>query len=285
MQLPRTLQTGVAAVCAAALVGAPLLVPTTSSASSSVTAEAAMQSITIKVAKKAITVRGARGLDAGRVRVAVKGQGTAEIVMFDRGYQARDFQKDLGAFERRNDIKALKRMLANTTILGGLQPGATGTMMLPKAGTYTVFSFASRDHAILRAGAARKSPTPDVDGKIIGRAGPKWGGSTHLPAKGTFLFKNADRTKVPHFVVLQQVAEGTTVDQVMEALQSEQEGPPPSFILPASLETGSLSVGRKMTVDYDLPAGQYAVLCFFPDPNMKGMPHAMMGMVKMIHLM
>jgi hypothetical protein len=268
-------------VCAASLVAAPLLVPTSASA---VRAEAAMQSITIKVSKDAITVRGARGLDAGRVKVAVKGKGTAEVLMFDRGYDLRAFKKDLGAFERRHDIKALKRSVARTTILGGLQPGTSGTIMLPRAGSYTIFSFASRGHAILKAGAARKSSTPDVDGKIIGRAGPNWGGSAHLPAKGTFLFKNADRT-APHFVLLQQVAEGTTTDQVLEALQSEEQGPPPSFILPAHLETGSLSPGRKMTVNYDLPPGQYVVLCFFPDPNMKGMPHAFMGMVKMIHLM
>ena len=39
-----------------------------------------------------------------------------------------------------------------------------------------------------------------------------------------------------------------------------------------------------MTVDYDLPAGQYVIMCFFPDPHMGGMPHALMGMLRMIHL-
>ena len=39
-----------------------------------------------------------------------------------------------------------------------------------------------------------------------------------------------------------------------------------------------------MTVDYDLPPGQYVVMCFFPDPKMDGMPHALMGMLEMIHL-
>jgi hypothetical protein len=86
-------------------------------------------------------------------------------------------------------------------------------------------------------------------------------------------------------VSLQQVAEGTTTDQVLEYLQSEEQGPPPSWALQAGMETGSLSPGRSMTVDYDLPAGQYVVMCFFPDPKMGGMPHAMMGMLRMIHLM
>ena len=53
----------------------------------------------------------------------------------------------------------------------------------------------------------------------------------------------------------------------------------------AGMETGSISPGTSMTVDYDLPAGQYVVMCFFPDPKMGGMPHALMGMLEMIHLM
>ena len=204
--------------------------------------------------------------------------------MFDRGYDTRDFRKDLAAFERKNDIKALKRFLANTEILGGVMPGGSGTVVLPKAGEYTVFSFGSRGLGAFTAGTAtRSAPAPDVDAKIVGRTGPKWGVSSTLPAKGTFLFKNADRT-VPHMVFLQQVAEGTTTDQFLAAFFSEEQGPPPEFVLPGHLDAGSLSPGRKMTVDYDLPPGQYMIMCLFPDPNMKGMPHAMMGMAEMIHL-
>ncbi len=66
-----------------------------------------------------------------------------------------------------------------------------------------------------------------MDGKIVGRTGPKWGGSSTLPAKGTFLFKNADQT-VPHFVYLQQVAEGTTTDQVLEVLRARSRARRPS---------------------------------------------------------
>lgn len=278
MRLLRSARTGIAVVCASTLVAAPLLVPTTASARG---AEAAIQSITIKVAKKAITVRGARGLDAGRIKVQVTGRGTAEILMFDRGYDIGDFREDVGKFERKNDIKALKRAIRNTEILGGVMPGMSGTLVLPKAGDYTVFSFASRGHAEISAAAGKSSPAPKHDAKIVGRTGPKWGGSSTLPAKGTLLFKNADRT-VPHFVVMQQVAVGTTVDQVMQALMSEEQGPPPEWFLPGSMETGSLSPGRSMTVNYKLPPGQYAVMCFFPDPNMKGMPHAFMGMIKMV---
>lgn len=280
MRLLRSVRAGIAVACASTLAAATL-VPAATAASTSSGAEAPLQSISIKIAKKAITVRGARGLEAGRIKVEVTGHGTAELLMFDRGYDFGDFRKDVGRFEGKNDIKALKRAIANTEILGGLQAGSRGTLVLPKAGDYTVFSFASRGHAEFSAAAGRRSPAPKHDAKVVSRTGPKWGGSSSLPEKGTLLFKNADST-VPHFVLMQQVAEGTTVDQVMQALMSEEQGPPPEWFRPGSMETGSLSPGRSMTVNYKLPPGQYALMCFFPDPKMKGMPHALMGMIKMV---
>jgi hypothetical protein len=281
MRLLRSARAGIAVACASTLVSAPLLVPTTSTAAPART-EAAMQSISIKVAKKAINVRGAKGLHAGRIKVKVSGKGVAEILMFQDGYEFADFRKDVAASDK-GDMKALKRAIARTTFVGGVQPGSSGTVVLPKAGDYTVFSFASRGHAEFRAAAKRQAKQPRVDGSIVGKTGPRWGGSSTLPAQGTFTFKNADST-TPHFVILQQVAEGTTTDQVLQALQSQQQGPPPDWFLSGSLETASLSPGRSMTVDYDLPAGQYVVMCFFPDPSMHGMPHALMGMLEMIHL-
>ena len=159
--------------------------------------------------------------------------------------------------------------------------------MLPSAGSYTPFSIGDRGlvvgDPILVRGAKRSSKVPRTDGRILATTGPAWGGSSTLPASGRFLFKNKGDTGVPHFVILQQVVEGTTTDQVLEYLQSGDEAPPP-WGLQAGLETGSISPGKSMTVDYDLPAGQYVVMCFFPDPKMDGMPHALMGMLEMIHL-
>ncbi|WP_107772405.1 cupredoxin domain-containing protein [Nocardioides sediminis] len=282
MRLLRSARAGIAVACASTLAAATLAPIASTASSSSAGAEAApLQSISIKVAKKAITVRGAKGLDAGRIEVSVTGRGVAEIMLFDRGYDEQDFRKDLGKFEQKNDIKALKRFLKNTEILGGVQPGSTGTIVLPKAGDYTVFSFGSRGLGRFSAAAGKSSPAPKHDAKIVGRTGPTWGGSSSLPKKGTLLFKNADKT-VPHFVLMQQVAEGTTTDQVLEFFMSEAQGPPPEWFLPGNLETGSLSPGRSMTVDYKLPPGQYVLVCFFPDPNMQGMPHAFMGMIEMV---
>lgn len=289
MQTYHIWRRGAAAACAAVLASATLLVPAGAQAHSpKATSQAALPHITAKATKVAVTLAGHEGLRAGRVRLTVKGAGTVEFARFARGYDVESFGADMGKFFAKGNIRALRRAVDNTTILGGFAAGGSGTIVLPRAGRYTAFTVGEQGliaGPTITVGARQKRPAPDVDGRIIAKRGLTWGGSSSLPAKGTFLFKNRRTAGVPHFVVLQQVTEGTTVDEVLEFLQSEQEdGPPPSWLERGAMDTGSLSPGQRMTVDYDLPPGQYAVLCFFPDPKMDGVPHAAMGMVKMIYL-
>ena len=288
MQMKR-LRKGVALIGATALACTPLLLaPTGATASpAAVSRQAAMPHLTATMGKKSITLTGTKGLSPGRVKFSVKGAGAVELALFAPGYDVTEFIADMNKFGAKNDIKALKRTLRNTQFLGGVSPGGSGTVVLPKAGTYAPFGFGQRGVIVGKAftlrGPARSSSVPRTDGRIIAKGGPSWGGASHLPSKGRFLFKNKGNTGVPHFVILQQVAEGTTTDTVLEYLQSGEEAEP-AWAMPAGMETGSISPGRSMTVDYDLPAGQYVVMCFFPDPKMGGMPHALMGMLEMIHL-
>ncbi|MCF6379674.1 hypothetical protein L2K70_18845 [Nocardioides KLBMP 9356] len=274
---------------AAALVCSPLLLaPGTANAKPvSVSSRAATPMLTATLTGKTIKVSGPSKLRPGRVRMSVSGKGVVELAMFRSGYDAADFAADVNKFGAKNDVKALKHALANTTILGGFEGGGSGTLVLPKAGSYTPFSLGDKGvvlgDPIMVKGAKRKSATPSTDGRIIAKAGLSWGGSSTLPAKGRLLFKNRGNTGVPHFIAMQQVQEGTTTDQVLEYFQSGDQGQP-SWGLPAGLETGSISPGKSVTVNYDLPPGQYVVMCFFPDPTMGGMPHAFMGMLEMIHL-
>jgi hypothetical protein len=265
MHMVERMRRAVAVVSATALVASPLLLsPTTASGSvAAKSSSAAMPLVKATLTRKKIRMSGVDGLRAGRVKLSVSGRGTVEFLMFDRGYDVDDFAKDVGRFASKGDVKALKRALANTEILGGVAGGGTGTIVFPKAGSYTPFSIGERGPVFGRPftlrSPVRSSRVPRTDGRIIAKNGPAWGGASHLPAEGRLLFKNRANTGVPHFVLLQQVAEGTTPDQVLEYLQSGAETPPP-WALPASFETGSLSPGRSMTADYDLPPGQYVVL-------------------------
>ncbi len=288
MHVPTGLRRVVAVVCATALASSPvLLVPSNAGASGTPTtsARAAMPHLTALLTKKTIRLKGADDLRAGRVKLSVVGRGPVEFAMFKAGYDVADFTADVNKFGAKNDVKALKRALKNTTIIGGMA-GGTGTIVFPKPGAYTPISLGGRGlvtgKTLVVQGPPRSSKAPSTDGSIIGKNGPSWGGASQLPMKGRFAFKN--KADEPHFVALLLFRGGTTTDQVLTYLQSGEEGAPP-WALQAGMETGTLSPGRSMTVDYDLPAGQYVVMCFFPDPKMGGMPHAMMGMLRMIHLM
>lgn len=292
MHVPIGLRRVVALVCATALASSPLLLaPTTTGASGATTttapaAPAAMPHLTAKATKRGISVKGTDGLRAGRVHLTVTGRATVEFVRFDEGYGPDDFVSDVNKCGEKCNVKALRRAIDNTTIIGGTTAGEA-TIVFPRAGTYAPFSVGERGVVVGKSfavsGPPRRAATPRVDGSIIAKRGLAWGGASSLPADGRFQFKNRRSAGVPHFVQLQQVVEGTTADQVLESFQAGPTGPPPPF-LEGTLITGTLSPGLSMTVDYDLPPGHYAVMCFFPDPDMQGMPHAFMGMIKIIQL-
>lgn len=244
-----------------------------------------MQQLTVTKTKKGLKVAGAKNLRAGHVRLVVKGKGDASIsvVRFAKGYDFKKFTKDYNA-SNEGDMKALKRIFAKTDFLGGLEPGATGTITLPKKGKYTVFWFGEKVQypTVIKAGKPKKSKAPKTDGKILAKKGNVWAGDDHLPTAGALAFNNG--SDQPHHLIMLGVEEGTTTQDVLDYLSEEPTGPPP-WATEGSLYADVISPGRKMTVDYDLPAGQYVLLCFIPDPSMDGMPHAMMGMIKMVHLM
>lgn len=253
------------------------------------TSRAAMPTITARVTPRSVTLSGVKGLHAGRAKLVVKGKGDTTVTFgtLKAGYSWESFSHDLMAGFGKNDAKAIKRVYARADALGGLAPGGTGTIVFPHPGKYFAFVFGDKgpsEPVWFTVGAKRATRTPNVDGRIVATNGPAWGGSASMPAKGTLLFKNAATTKVLHFVEMQRVVEGTTVDQVLATFQGPESQEPPPWLLRGSLSADVLSPGRSMTVDYDLPPGQYVLLCFMPDPRMNGMPHALMGMIEMIHL-
>jgi hypothetical protein len=114
---------------------------------------------------------------------------------------------------------------------------------------------------------------------VTTRNAKRFSGSHVLPASGTLTFHNT-ATNSPHFLVLQHVKRGTTRHQVIRALNSNGA---PRFILKDTVGTDVVSPGRSQTLSYKMPRGEYVEMCFFPDLQ-TGMPHALMGMVRVVHL-
>jgi hypothetical protein len=245
------------------------------------------------------TVTGPTTFAAGRVKLVVEAHGKtrgAEILRLDAGYTFADLRADLQAFGEsygrngptESGLKHLRHAVNHITAYGGLYAAKGtsrhGTVLLPGAGQYVVFNDSGRlpkAPTYLNVTAPQGPQYLPETGRIVRVRANKhrFGGDDVLPAKGDITFQNAN-LESPHFLVLQHVKEGTTRKDVLESFEADG---PPSFLRDGEQDIDLLSPHQSMTVHLNLPAGEYAELCFFPDLQ-DGTPHAFMGMVRMVHL-
>jgi hypothetical protein len=257
--------------------------------------------LTVKMSgKHSLDVTVPKRLTAGRVNVklvAGKGEQAFDVLRLRGSYTINDFGDDLAEFNASEQqgqptpdaLKAFNRLVRHTVFCGGLDSGTghktvTGNIALPTAATYYVVNDSQGpdlDAPVVKlhvTASATRRPAPSAD--VVQKATNKkrFHGPTNLPASGSVKFDNA-ATNSPHQMFLQHVKTGTTRKQMIKALESNGPGP---------FRAGGVGVdvanpGHSVTVDYTLPAGDYAELCFFPDLQ-TGMPHAFMGMVRIVHL-
>lgn len=102
-----------------------------------------------------------------------------------------------------------------------------------------------------------------------------------LPRTGTITVRNVSDTI--HFMAVSPVKPGTTDDDIQKFFDSHSQAPPPFALDGPSIGMGVLSPGRSADISYQLPAGRYDLECFIPDDK-SGMPHAFMGMHKLVTL-
>lgn len=78
-----------------------------------------------------------------------------------------------------------------------------------------------------------------------------------------------------HEMSIVKLAPGKTLEDVLAFAQTF-EGEPPGEEMTNIRTT---SPGQRLWVNFDLAAGDYVMICFFPDME-SGMPHAMLGMMQ-----
>ncbi|MGC0315123.1 hypothetical protein [Kitasatospora acidiphila] len=113
--------------------------------------------------------------------------------------------------------------------------------------------------------------------------GPRFQTENVDSAGGAFFVHNA-ATEL-HEMEIQPVVPGTTDDQIQayfNALAAGQNPPAPFTGPPVGM--GAISPDHDAVVHPDkLPPGDYVLLCFVPDDK-TGVPHAFLGMHKVVHL-
>jgi hypothetical protein len=242
--------------------------------------------VQVRDTQNGIKVGANNTITAGRTIFHVttgKGVHQINIVKLKKGYTLPQFGQDIGkAFG--GDVKAINRVDRRTVLRGGTEagpkhPGAFSAN-LPAGSFYFIDVNTNQLAAVKVVGKAtpRKGiPTGGTIGLYT------YGFQTDRPAlthKGwVHLVNNADQ---PHFVQFQQVKENTTNAQVHRYFKNHAQGQP-SFALRPNFGTGVLTQGQSSDVYLNLPAGKYLIACFWPDFK-TGMPHAFMGMWKLIHL-
>jgi hypothetical protein len=263
---------------------------------------ASTPTLKVTIAHGKLRLHGPTTFQAGRVNLSltVKGKDSeTQVVRFDAGYGFKKYIRDFQTYakgqgkngESKAGLKALNHLAHSTKFFGGLDAAhgatATGSIYLPRGGTYVIYndSQGSDPHKLKVTGPAVKRATPKSSGVVRATSAKRFRNTATGAAHGTLVFKNISSGKgaSPHFLVLQHVKKGTTRKQVETALMADSNAPPPPFILDGSAETDVIGPGQSMTLDTNLPKGEYVTLCFFPDLQ-TGIPHAFMGMIGMIRL-
>jgi len=96
----------------------------------------------------------------------------------------------------------------------------------------------------------------------------------------------ANLSDQPHFIEIDKVPDGTTLDQVNALLQGEMSGTPVSGGLSEAdfqpfYFVGTQSAGTRQWHELSLDAGTYTIACFIGDIKKGGIPHAFEGMVSL----
>lgn len=253
---------------------------------SSAAASTTIPVVTVHMNSAHIRLSTGNTLHAGRVIYRVvtgKGDHTLQVARLRSGYTLQEAGQDLNqAFS--GDINAIRRVDSHISFRGGAEtrpnhPGRVSIVLL--AGTYLFLDQESNAFTwVTVKGTAPRRPNIPVSGSITAYT-YGFGTTGTLPADGWIRIGNV--SDQPHFVEFQHVKASTTNAMVRRFLKPSNGGSQPSWALKANTDAAVLSPYRGEKFHTHLPAGKYLIMCFWPDDD-TGMPHAFMGMWKLIWL-
>jgi len=206
---------------------------------------------------------------------------TVQILRLHRGYTKQQAMTDVNkAFS--GDVAAVRRVDTRITWRGGAEahrsPGWFATTLFPTQ-YWVVDQNGNAARRLFVTGQSRGGSRPPASGQLTAFS-YGFGTSGRLPANGWVkLYNQSDQ---PHFFVFQHVRQGTTDRQVRQFLASGSQANPP-WALRSNTSSAVMSPTTGETMHLALPAGEYMVACWWPDDD-TGMPHALMGMWKLIQL-
>lgn len=232
------------------------------------------------------------GVNTFTITTANKRGSAFQLAAPAAGYTPEQAAHDIAKGLEGNNVKALKHFEANVTLMGGVgvTKGHVGTLVVDlDLGTYWALDTNAKVgpgkfFVFTVEGDETGNVAPTASATIKAVRDKSWANKpASIPNKGLLRFKNSASQN--HFIVMVQLKKGVTFKEFKTwFLDSNGPSGPPPANFNVGLDSGVLSPGHSATFKYHLPKGNYALLCFWPDASMGGMPHAFMGMLRPITL-
>jgi hypothetical protein len=268
-----------AGVLAAALLAgcAPVsTLPGSSAAGTAPEAAAAIPVVTIRVTEAGMEAPAE--MPSGVVAVAIEGGDPENLPMLARLNEGVTMEQLGEALGQPDPMAALPLV----SLLGGAASVDGQVIYDLTPGDYAVVSFPADgppSAAPIVAGepSGAAPPTPDITVSLVDF-------SFAMPDKiatGPQVWQIENAGEQWHEMPILKLNEGVTIDDVL-AMMAESgpggpEGPPPFEIVAFWSPMGA---GEKAWVTWDLPPGEYTVICFLPDLAGDMSPHVAHGMVR-----
>ena len=226
-------------------------------------------------------------IPAGATRITLSNAGKEEHQAQIAGINAGSTFQDLTAALQGPDESAA---LALVTLAGGptgVQPGESrATTSILKAGQYVFLCFIRGADGIPHLAKGMIAPIEVTEPASAGTV-PAGDASLTLQdfafvgletlSAGPHQVSVTNKGPQPHEATIVKLADGVKASDLAAMFTSAEapSGPPP-FTTAGGV--AGIAPGETISMDVDLPAGNYAYLCFIPDPA-SGAPHAALGMI------
>jgi plastocyanin len=247
-------------------------------------AEAKPFAVSVQEQGKTATITAPKTAEAGLAEITLTNEGkkdhSAQLIRVDEGHT---IQEGLGAAAKWGETgkSPLPEWVHLEGGLSTVKGGETGTATVQlEPGTYAVADIQSDAPVIAEfevTGEAAGEP-PTAPAKI--EAKEYEFSATGLTAGATTVqFENAGQQ--PHHAEAVAIKGDATIEDVAKSFE-DQSAPPP-IDESKSFGMGVLDPGKTETIELDLAAGRYAVICFIPDRE-GGPPHVAKGMISEVEV-
>ncbi len=221
-----------------------------------------------------------KSVEGGVVEISftnsAKGDHSAQLVRAEQGHTPKEALAAGNAWGEGG--KALPDWAVVAGGVGDVKSGETATVTQELApGNYLVAdlnSGASAEFEVSGDSGAGELPS---DGGTIEASEYEFTGSGLEPGGAPVLFDNAGGE--PHFIAGVGIKQGKTLADVRKFLETEKGEPPVDES--RGFTTAVIEGGQSQSIEVDLEAGDYALLCFVPD-RAGGPPHAVKGMISKV---